>query len=85
MGDLGRVAPRVQFLVLAGKARAILYGRYNVSRDMSRNGSPVLRHRILLNFQAESEISRTVDPESGEKFRSMIDSTVPEPKFGLGI
>ena len=47
-----------QFLVLGGKARAIFHGRYNVScEDIRAMAEPVLRHRILLNFQAESEQS----------------------------
>ncbi|HEX8685967.1 MAG TPA: AAA family ATPase, partial [Pyrinomonadaceae bacterium] len=45
-----------QFLVLGGKARAILRGRYNVSCEDVRAVAPaVLRHRVLLNFQAEAE------------------------------
>ena len=42
-----------QFLVLGGKARAILRGRYNVACEDIRAVAPaVLRHRVLLNFQA---------------------------------
>jgi len=67
-----------QFLVLAGKARAILYGRYNVSCDDIRAmAQPVLRHRILLNFQAESE-----KVDSDQVIRKLVDA-VPEPKSGL--
>jgi MoxR-like ATPase len=45
-----------QFLVLAGKARAVLHGRYYVSCDDIRSVSgPVLRHRIITNFNAEAE------------------------------
>jgi MoxR-like ATPase len=45
-----------QYLVLGAKARAILQGRYNVSCDDVRAMAlPVLRHRILTNFQADSE------------------------------
>jgi MoxR-like ATPase len=67
-----------QFLVLAGKARAILHGRVNVSCDDIRAmAAPVLRHRILLNFQAESE---RVD--SDEVIRRLIEA-VPEPASGL--
>ncbi len=45
-----------QFLVLAAKARALIKGRYHVSYDDVRSlYTPVLRHRILLNFQAESD------------------------------
>jgi MoxR-like ATPase len=45
-----------QHLVLGGKARALMSGRYNVSFDDIRAlAHPVLRHRIIRNFHAESE------------------------------
>jgi MoxR-like ATPase len=45
-----------QYLVLAAKARAILNGRYHVSTDDVRSvAGPVLRHRIVTNFNAEAE------------------------------
>ena len=45
-----------QYLVLGAKARAILHGRYFVSpEDIRAVATPVLRHRILTNFNAESE------------------------------
>ena len=45
-----------QFLVLAAKARALMKGRYHVTYDDVRAlYVPVLRHRILLNFHAESD------------------------------
>jgi MoxR-like ATPase len=45
-----------QALVLGGKARALLQGRTHVSFDDVRAlALPVLRHRVLLNFQAQSE------------------------------
>jgi MoxR-like ATPase len=45
-----------QNLVLAGKVRALLHGRYNVSFNDIRALAPsVLRHRIQLNFHAEAE------------------------------
>ncbi|MCC6585326.1 MAG: MoxR family ATPase [Bryobacterales bacterium] len=45
-----------QFIVLAAKARALARRRYHVSyEDVTALAIPVLRHRILLNFQAESE------------------------------
>ena len=45
-----------QYLILGGKARAIMEGRYHVSfEDIRALAHPVLRHRILLNFHAESE------------------------------
>ena len=45
-----------QFLVLGGRARALMKGRYNVSHeDIRALARPVFRHRILTNFHAESE------------------------------
>jgi MoxR-like ATPase len=45
-----------QFLVLGAKARAVLYGRYHVTADDVRAVAfPVLRHRIMTNFNAEAE------------------------------
>jgi MoxR-like ATPase len=67
-----------QFLILGGKARAIMRGRYNVSvEDVRALAYPILRHRILLNFHAESE---RVKPD--DVIRRLIE-TVPEPKSGL--
>jgi MoxR-like ATPase len=55
-------SPRgVQTLVLAAKVRSLLDGRYNVSfEDLRRVYLPGLRHRILLNFEAQAE---GVDPD----------------------
>ena len=67
-----------QFLILGGKARAVMSGRYNVSvEDVRALAYPILRHRILLNFHAESE---RVKPD--DVIRRLIE-TVPEPKSGL--
>jgi MoxR-like ATPase len=45
-----------QFLILAAKARAVLEGRIHVScNDVRSAAMPVLRHRILTNFSADSE------------------------------
>ncbi len=45
-----------QYLVLAGKARALTSGRYHVSfEDIRALAHPVLRHRVLTNFHAQSE------------------------------
>src|SRR5438034_3845183 len=50
-------SPRgAQAMVLAGKVRALLEGRYNVGfEDIRRVYLPALRHRILLNFEAQAE------------------------------
>jgi MoxR-like ATPase len=46
----------VQFLLLGAKARALLNGRTHVSTDdIQHLAAPVLRHRIVTNFSAESE------------------------------
>jgi MoxR-like ATPase len=45
-----------QYMVLGGKARALTTGRYHVSFDDIRAmAHPVLRHRVLTNFHAQSE------------------------------
>jgi MoxR-like ATPase len=45
-----------QFLVLGAKARAVLHGRYYVScEDIRSVAVPVLRHRIITNFNAEAK------------------------------
>jgi len=67
-----------KFLILGGKARAVMRGRYNVSvEDVRALAYPILRHRILLNFHAESE---RVKPD--DVIRRLIE-TIPEPKSGL--
>jgi len=73
------VSPRAgQYLVLGGKARALLEGRYNVScEDVQKLAPPILRHRILLNFHAESD-----GITSDEIVRRLIEA-VPVPKSGI--
>jgi len=45
-----------QYLVLGGKARALMHGRYNVAEeDIRALAKPVLRHRIVNNYAAEAE------------------------------
>ncbi len=55
-------SPRAaQTLALAGKVRALLDGRYNVSfEDIRRVYLPALRHRVILNFEAQAE---GIDPD----------------------
>ncbi len=46
----------VQFLIIGSKARALMHGRTHVSTDdIAALARPVLRHRLLVNFAAESE------------------------------
>jgi MoxR-like ATPase len=50
------------FMILAGKARAILRGRYHVAiEDVQAAARPILRHRIIPNFAAQSEGLTTDD------------------------
>ena len=52
----------VQFLILGGKARALLHGRTHVAtEDVQELAKPVLRHRMVVNFAAESEGVTTDD------------------------
>lgn len=54
--NFGASVRGAQFLVLAAKARALMRKRYHVTyEDIAALTRPVLRHRILLNFQAESD------------------------------
>jgi MoxR-like ATPase len=65
-----------QYLVLGAKARAVLYGRYYAStEDVRAVAAPVLRHRIITNYNAEADgvkpddiVQRLVDliPKDGE-------------------
>ena len=72
-------SPRAaQYLMLAGKARALLYGRFNVSiEDIQALVYPVMRHRILINFHAESQRITTE-----EIIRRLLEA-VPVPRSGL--
>jgi len=67
-----------QYLVLAGKARALTQGRYHVGIDDIRSmAHPVLRHRVLTNFLAQSE---------GITSDLLVDrllSAVPAPRSGM--
>ena len=63
-----------QYLILGGKARALTQGRYHVSfEDIRAIAFPVLRHRLLLNFHAESE-----GITSDQIVRELLDA-VPVP------
>ncbi|MCA9036572.1 MAG: MoxR family ATPase [Planctomycetaceae bacterium] len=56
MIDWGPGPRACQQLVLASKARALLQGRYHVTRDdVDALAAPVLRHRIVPTFSAEAE------------------------------
>ena len=67
-----------QQLILGAKARALMDGRYAVSFDDIRAlAKPVLRHRILMNFHAESE--RVTADQITEKLLGYV----PYPKSGM--
>ncbi len=56
----------VQHLIVGGKARALLYGRRHVAtEDIAALAHPVLRHRLVINFAAESEGTTTDKVISG--------------------
>jgi MoxR-like ATPase len=67
-----------QYLSLGGKARALMHGRYHVSfEDVRALAHPILRHRILTNFHAESERVTT------DQIIDQLLDAVPVPKSGL--
>ena len=67
-----------QYLILGAKARALVQGRYTPSfEDVRGLAHPVLRHRILTNFHAESEGKTT-----GELIDQLLDA-VPVPSSGM--
>jgi MoxR-like ATPase len=54
--NFGASVRAAQFIVLGSKVRALAHHRYHVAyEDIAALATPVLRHRILLNFHAESE------------------------------
>jgi MoxR-like ATPase len=67
-----------QSLILAGKARALMQGRYHVSvADIQALARPVLRHRVIPNFYAESE---RITPDN--LVERLLDA-VPPPRSGM--
>jgi len=67
-----------QALVRGAKARALMHGRYHVSiKDVQALAKPILRHRVMTNFYAESE---RITPDA------IIDrllESVPLPRSGM--
>jgi MoxR-like ATPase len=67
-----------QALVLGGKARALVQGRAHVSfEDIHALARPVFRHRLLRNFQAQSERVTT------DQLVARLLDVAPTPKSGL--
>jgi MoxR-like ATPase len=67
-----------QYLALGGKARTLMAGRYHVTfEDIRALAHPVMRHRILTNFHAESERVTT------DQIIDQLIEVVPVPRSGL--
>ncbi len=67
-----------QYLILGGKARALMRGRYHVNfDDIHALAHPVLRHRILTNFHAESE------RVTSDQLIDQLLEAVPLPKSNM--
>jgi MoxR-like ATPase len=67
-----------QYLVLGGKARALTSGRYHVTyEDIRALAHPVLRHRILTNFHAQSEGT------TSDALIERLLEAVPVPRSGM--
>jgi MoxR-like ATPase len=67
-----------QALILGGKARALMHGRYHVSvGDIQALALPVLRHRVIPNFYAESERI------TSDKLVERLLEAVPPPRSGM--
>jgi MoxR-like ATPase len=69
-----------QAMILGGKARALMNGRHHVSvRDIQALAPPILRHRIVTNFYAESEHI------NADGIVERLLEAVPVPKSGLAV
>jgi MoxR-like ATPase len=67
-----------QYLILGAKARALTSGRYHVSfEDVRALAHPVLRHRIITNFHAQSEGVTT------DQIVDRLLQQVPLPRSGM--
>ena len=65
------------YLIIGGKARAILRGRFNVAvEDIQAIALPVMRHRMGLNFAAQSE-----GIDSDEIVRRMLEAVPADEKL----
>ena len=75
-----------QYLVLGAKARAVLHGRfYATCEDVRKVAAPVLRHRILTNFNAEAEgvrpddiVRRLIEVIPAEEQEPVARGSLPE-------
>jgi MoxR-like ATPase len=72
--NYGASVRAAQFIVLAAKARALSHKRYHVTYDdITAVTIPVLRHRVLLNFHAESDRTDT------DEILKQLMAHVPRP------
>ena len=73
--NYGASVRAAQFIVLAAKARALCHRRYHVTYDdITAVAVPVLRHRLLLNFHAES------DRVDSDEILTRLVAHVPRPR-----
>jgi MoxR-like ATPase len=73
--NYGASVRAAQFIVLAAKARALSHKRYHVTyEDITTMAIPVLRHRLLLNFHAES------DGIDSDQILTRLVAEVPRPR-----
>ena len=73
--NYGASVRAAQFIVLAAKARALSHKRYHVTyEDITLMAIPVLRHRLLLNFHAES------DGIDSDEILTRLVAEVPRPR-----
>jgi len=69
-----------QALVRGAKARALMHGRYHVAiKDIQALAKPILRHRVMTNFYAESERINS------DAIIERLLETVPVPKSGMSL
>ena len=67
-----------QAMILGAKARALMNGRHHVSlRDVQALAAPILRHRVVTNFYAESE------RVSSDNLVERLLEAVPAPRSGM--
>ena len=74
-----------QYLILGGKARAVLHGRTHVAaEDIQAVAHPVLRHRMLTNFSAEAEgitsdgiVDRLIEETPVNESGTLKDGRIP--------
>jgi MoxR-like ATPase len=76
--SFGASVRAAQYLVLGAKARALTSGRYHVTFDDIRAlAHPVMRHRVLINFHAQSE------GMSSDMIVDKLIESVPAPRSGM--